>query len=71
MLLLPLLIVLAWSAALLVVAGLCVAACRGDAEPAEWVRVEPEPETATAPGLQPVPVAPPVGAHESPARIAA
>jgi hypothetical protein len=69
MVLLPLLIVLAWSAALLVVAGLCVAACRGDAEPAEWVRVEPEPEAA--PGLQRVPAALPLEAHESPARIAA
>lgn len=65
MLLLALLIVLAWSACLLLVAGLCVAACRGDEELAAGAPRE------TAPSLQPVPPAPAVEARDGAARIAA
>ena len=65
MLLLPLVIVLAWSASLLVVAGLCAAACRGDEELSERSRRDP------APNLQPAPPPPAIEAHEGAARIAA
>jgi hypothetical protein len=65
MLLLPLVIILVWSASLLVVAGLCVAACRGDATLAEHVHPE------TGPTLQPVQPPPAIEAREGPARIAA
>ncbi len=65
MLLPALLIVLAWTAVLLLVAGLCAAACRGDQELAQGARSEP------GPSLQAVTPAPAVEAQESRAPIAA
>ena len=52
MLLPALLIVLVWSVSLLIVAGLCVAARRGDHEPVQGVATE------TAPSLRPLPSVP-------------